>query len=67
MAVAFDRETIERFRSLPPRQALEQAKNAIYRAGQPGSEDFLDIYEQLVDESILTWEQIEEFEGQVRA
>jgi hypothetical protein len=61
MATVFDRETLDRFRTLTPRQAFEEAKTAVYRAGAAGSDDFLDVYEELVAQGILTQEQIEEF------
>ena len=32
-----DRETLERFRAMPPRQAFEAAKSAVYGAGDVGS------------------------------
>lgn len=63
MAVAFDRETLEKLRALPPERALARARDALYRAGPVGSEDFLEIYRQLVDEGILSWDQVEELEG----
>ena len=63
VTVQFDPQTIEQFRKLPPREALRRAKSAIYGAGAVGSEDFLDAYEQLVREGVVTWEQIEEYEG----
>ncbi len=54
-------ETLERLRTLPPRQALAEAKHAVYRSGAVSSEDFLDVYEQLVDEGVVSWEQVAEF------
>jgi hypothetical protein len=56
MAARFDRETIERFRRLPPARVLEEVERVLHAAGPSGSEDFLDVYEQLVEEEILTWE-----------
>lgn len=61
MADLFDLETIERLRTLPPRQAYDEVKSAVYRMGPAQSDDFLDAYEELVEQGILTWEQIEEF------
>jgi hypothetical protein len=61
MTTKLDQETIERYRSLSARDAFEQAKSTAYRAGAVGSDDFLDLFEQLVDEGILTWDQVEEF------
>ncbi|MCP3980864.1 MAG: hypothetical protein GY716_16300 [bacterium] len=63
MAVQFDRETIDRLRDLPTRKALTEAKSAAYRLGSVGSEDFLTMYQQLVDEGIVSWDQVEEFEA----
>lgn len=61
MGTVFDKETVEQYRSLSARDAFEQAKNAVYRAGAVSSDDFLDLFGQLVDEGILTWNQVEEF------
>ena len=63
MVAEFDGETIERLRSMHPRKALREAQDAVYRAGAVSSDDFQDIYEQLVHEGILTWDQIEEYGG----
>ena len=62
MPLEFDRETIERFRSLPAPEAFRQVRDAVYRTGSVGSEDFLEAYEQLVRHDVLTWEQIEAFD-----
>ena len=61
MPELFDSETIERLRTLTPREAYDSVKGALYRQGPTASEDFLDAYEELVHAGILTWEQIEEF------
>jgi hypothetical protein len=61
MADLFDFETLEKLRALPPRDAYDVVKNALYKQGPTQSQDFLDAYEELVEEGILTWEQIEEF------
>jgi hypothetical protein len=61
MADLFDFETIERLRALTPRAAYDAVKSALYRHGPTTSEDFLEAYEELVEEGILTWEQVEEF------
>lgn len=63
MAIRFDRETIEKLRAMPPKNALEQARRAVYQSGSVGSEDFLDIYSQLVEEGVLTWSQVEAFDA----
>jgi len=62
MATQFDQQTIERFRTLSTQQVVEQAKDAVYRSGAASSDDFMDIYQQLVDEGLLSWEQIESLE-----
>jgi hypothetical protein len=59
----FDAETLDRFRTMAPREAFGEARGAVYRMGGGTSDDFLEVYQALVDEGILTWEQIEEFEG----
>lgn len=62
MPLEFDRETIERYRSLPAREVFEQVRSAVYQTGSVGSEDFLEAYEQLVREDVLTWEQVQAFD-----
>jgi hypothetical protein len=63
MGTILDPDTVERLRALKPKQAFQEARDAVYRAGGAGSDDFLDVCEQLVDAGILTWDQIEEFQG----
>lgn len=58
----FDSETVARLRSRSPREAYQEVKSAIYRAGDSSSEAFLDAFEELVDAGILSWDQIERFE-----
>lgn len=62
MSATLDRETLERLRTLSPREALRNATDAVYRAGAVSSDDFLDVYEQLVDAGILSWEEIEQLD-----
>ena len=62
MAAKFDEETIERFRKLPAAEVLDRAKDAVYMTGPVSSEDFRDVYRQLVEEGILTWSQVEQFD-----
>jgi len=62
MVAEFDKETLDWLRTLPPRTAFGKAREALYRAGPVSSEDFVDIYEQLVRAGILTWEQVESYE-----
>ncbi|UCF67821.1 MAG: hypothetical protein JSV80_00555 [Acidobacteriota bacterium] len=63
MGVRLDEKTIQRLRAMKPENAYQAAKNAVYATGECGSEDFLDLYEQLVEREILTWEQIDALEG----
>lgn len=62
MAVELAPETIERLRSMEPREALAAAQDALYATGSAGSEDFQDLYRQLVDEGVLNWDQIPGFD-----
>ena len=57
----FHPDEIEVLRGLPPRQAFERVKDALYRAGSVSSDEFLDAYQQLVELGVLTLEQLEEF------
>jgi hypothetical protein len=60
MSVKFDPETLERFRAMTPQQIYREVTDAVHRApGAKGSEDFLEALESLVDEGILSWDQIE--------
>ena len=54
-------DEIEVLRGLPPREAFERVKDALYRGGSASSDEFMDAYEQLVELGILTPEQLEEF------
>jgi hypothetical protein len=64
MPIKFDPETLERFRTLTPGEIYTEVTEAVHRApAGPGSEDFLDALEILVDEGILSWDQIENFEA----
>jgi len=63
MPSVFDPETLDRIRVLPPRQAYETVRGLVYRSGARTSEDFREAFEELVEQGILTWEQVEEFEG----
>jgi len=63
MAVAFDPETLARFRSMRPTEVFRVAKDAVYRSGASSSDDFLDIYDELVRQGILSWDQVEEFDS----
>ncbi len=60
--VVLDSEDIDRLRSMAPREAYEDLKTSVYRAGAISSEDFQAVFDQLVEAGVLTWDQIEEFE-----
>ena len=62
MPSVFDRETIEAFRGLSPREAYERVKDLVYRNGGRSSDDFLDAYEELVEHGILTREELDDLE-----
>ena len=62
MAAVLDPETLDRLRTLTPRQAYDTARQSVYNSGPVSSEDFLDVFEQMVDEGILSSEQVGEFE-----
>jgi len=59
-----DPETLDRWRTLPPRAVYTEARAALHRVGASSSEDFLEVYETLVAEGILTWEEIERFDDE---
>jgi hypothetical protein len=64
MPIKFDPETLDRFRRLSPNQVCEEVTAAVHSApGGASSEDFLDALESLVDEGILSWDAIENFEA----
>ena len=62
MAAVFDPETLERLRTMTARQAFLVAREAVYRSGPVSSDDFADVYGQLVEEGILSWEEVEAFD-----
>ena len=59
-----DPETIDRLRTLAPRAVYDEVRAALYRLGAVSSDDFREVYEDLVAEGILSWEEIERFEGE---
>jgi len=59
-----DPETIDRLRTLAPRAVYDEVREALYRLGAVSSDDFREVYEDLVAEGILSWEEIERFEGE---
>lgn len=62
----FDERTIERFRAIGPERAFAEAKDAVYRLGGTTSDDFLEVFEELVRRGVLSWEQVDELESQPR-
>jgi hypothetical protein len=63
MPVKFDVKTLERFRTMTPQQIYREVTDAVHQAAGPkGSEDFVDALDSLVDEGILSWDQIQNFE-----
>ena len=63
MATVFDPDTLDELRALPPRAVYDRVREHLYRTGATGSDDFREAFEDLVEEGLLTWEQVEEFEG----
>ena len=60
MPIKFDPDTLERFRRLTPNEICAEVTAAVHAVpGGAGSEDFLDALESLVDEGLLSWDQIE--------
>ena len=58
-----DHRTIEELRSVEPRRAYDTVRRAVFESpGGASSEDFQAALEQLVDEGILSWDEIEQFE-----
>jgi hypothetical protein len=59
-----DHRTLEELRALEPRRAYETVRRAVYQSpGGASSEDFQAALEQLVEEGILSWDEIDSFEG----
>jgi hypothetical protein len=54
-------DEIEVLRGLPPQEAFERVKDALYRSGSVSSHEFMETYQELVEVGILTPEQLEEF------
>lgn len=64
MPIKFDPDTLDRFRRLTPNEIYTEVTAAVHQTpGGVGSEDFLDALETLVDEGILSWDQIENFDA----
>ena len=57
-----DVDSVERLREMTPREAYNDVKQTVFRAGGVTSDDFQSAFDQLIEAGILTWEQIEEFE-----
>ena len=65
MPVKFDPETLDRFRRMTPQEIYREVNLAVHQVpGGAGSEDFLDTLDSLVDEGILSWDQIQNFEAE---
>lgn len=65
MPIKFDPKTLERLRTLTPEEIYQEVTTAVHQVpGEKGSEDFLDALEILVDEGILTWDQIQNCESE---
>ena len=60
-AIRLDDRSLERLRGLSPPEVLRAVTDAIYGAGPVGSEDFLEVLDQLIEQGILTPEQVEAF------
>jgi hypothetical protein len=59
-----DPDTLNELRRLSPRQAFDRLKEAVYQTPDGvGSWEFVEGIQTLVDEGILTWDEVEEFEG----
>ena len=64
MPIKFDPETLDRFRRLTPNEIYTEVTAVVHQTpGGTSSEDFLDALETLVDEGILSWDQIENFDA----
>ena len=61
MAGLFDPETLERLSGLPPHLAYQEVKDAVYRLGPVSSEDFEEVFGELIEMGILRTDQVEEF------
>ncbi len=59
----FDPETLERWRGMEPKAIYLEVVESLHRTGAATSAEFLDAFEDLVDEGLLTWEGIEALEG----
>ena len=59
----FDPETLERWKGMEPKAIYLEVVDALHRTGAVTSAEFLDAFEDLVDEGLLTWEGIEALEG----
>lgn len=62
--VSFDPETLERWQRLGPRVTYAEARASLFQKGTSSSEEFLDLWEDLVDRGLLTWDEIETFEDE---
>jgi len=59
-----DPESLERLQLMPPEQRLETVRTVCYKApGGGGSDQYVEMLEELVELGILTWDEIEAFEA----
>jgi hypothetical protein len=59
----FDDETLDRLRRLTPQQAYDTVRAAVFRLGAVSSAELADAFAALVAAGVLTWDDIERFEG----
>ena len=62
----FDPTTLDRWRRLGPRTAFTEAREALLKLGATSSDDLLDVYEELVEQGLLSWEDISSFEDEAQ-
>ena len=61
--MTIDEKTLEDLRNLAPRQAYEAVRRAVLQnPWGASSEDLQSALEQVVEASILTWDDVERFE-----
>ena len=63
MPVKFDSKTLERFRTMSPQEICREVTETVHlMEGPKGSEDFVDALDSLVDEGLLSWDEIQNFD-----
>ena len=59
-----DEKTLENLKGLTPREAYESVRRAVLQnPWGASSEDLRTAFEQVIEAGILTWEEVETFEG----